>query len=90
MTVEFETREQELRARAIAQLEKKREFYGHALVFLVVNGLLILTWALTGAGFFWPMFPLAGWGIGLFFHGLDVYGGEPSEDRIRTEMDRLR
>jgi hypothetical protein len=33
--------------------------------FLAVNLLLIAIWALTGAGYFWPVWPLLGWGFGL-------------------------
>jgi pyruvate/2-oxoacid:ferredoxin oxidoreductase alpha subunit len=41
-------------------------------------------------GFYWPMFPLLGWGIGVAFHAWDVYAPEkPPEDRIRREMERL-
>jgi len=29
--------------------------------------------AITPGGFYWPMFPLLGWGIGLAFHVWDVY-----------------
>jgi hypothetical protein len=80
----------ELRERAVANLRRKREFLGHLTSYVAINGLLVLTWALTGAGFFWPMFPIVAWGIGLIFHGIDAYAGEPSEDRVRAEMDRLR
>ena len=27
--------------------------------------MLIVIWAATGAGYFWPIWPLLGWGIGL-------------------------
>src|SRR5919107_1933492 len=33
--------------------------------FVAVNLLLIVIWAATGAGYFWPIWPLLGWGIGL-------------------------
>ena len=33
--------------------------------FLAVNLVLIVIWAATGAGYFWPIWPLLGWGIGL-------------------------
>ena len=33
--------------------------------FIAVNLLLIVIWAATGAGYFWPIWPLLGWGIGL-------------------------
>lgn len=82
--------EEELRNEAVASLEAKREFKGHLLAYVLVNTLLIIIWAMTGAGFFWPIFPLLGWGIGMMFHAWDVYGSRPSEDEIRREMDRLR
>jgi hypothetical protein len=44
---------------------------------------------MTGAGFFWPVIPIIGWGIGLFFHGWDTFSGNPKEARIRREMERL-
>jgi hypothetical protein len=31
--------------------------------FLAVMALLIAIWALTGAGYFWPVWPLIGWGF---------------------------
>jgi len=37
--------------------------------FLAVNLLLIVIWAATGAGYFWPIWPLLGWGIGLMTPG---------------------
>jgi hypothetical protein len=33
--------------------------------FVAVNLMLIVIWAATGAGYFWPIWPLLGWGIGL-------------------------
>jgi len=33
--------------------------------FLAVNLVLIVIWAATGAGYFWPLWPLLGWGLGL-------------------------
>ena len=58
---------------------------------MLVNGFLIVLWAtVAGGGFFWPMFPIAGWGIGLIFHAWDVYKAEPTEAEITREMERLR
>jgi 2TM domain len=79
-----------LRDRAEASLKKKSEFWTHLLAYVVINGVIVAIWAMTGAGFFWPAFPIAGWGIGLVFHAWDVYVERPpSEERIRREMDRL-
>ena len=79
----------DLRARAIERLEHKREFWTHLAAYVLVNGGLIVIWAMTDAGFFWPVFPILGWGIGLFFHGWDTFAGGPKEARIRREMERL-
>ena len=83
--------EQQLRERALAVLKKKRDFTAHLLAYLVVNAMLVAIWYTTsGHGFFWPIFPIAGWGIGVFFQGWDVYRGGPTEEQIQREMQRLR
>jgi hypothetical protein len=40
----------------------------HATVFVAVQLMLVLTWAVTGLGYPWFVFPLAGWGVGLAAH----------------------
>jgi len=81
----------DLRQLAIVQLRKKRDLQAHLLAYIMVNLLLNGVWLLTSAGgFYWPIFPLLGWGIGIAFHAWDVYAPvNPREDRIRREMDRL-
>jgi len=39
-------------------------------VYAAVNCLLIVVWAISGAGYFWPLWPLLGWGLGLARHRL--------------------
>jgi uncharacterized membrane protein len=81
---------QDLRERAIDRLKQRRDFGAHLFVYLVVNAFLIGIWAVTGAGFFWPVFLLFGWGIGLVLHAWEVYWRKPlSEDQIRQEMERM-
>jgi hypothetical protein len=67
----------------------RSEFRAHLLAYVLVNAFLVAIWAATGAAFFWPVFLLAGWGIGVIFHGWDVHQRPPSEERIRREMERL-
>jgi class 3 adenylate cyclase len=40
----------------------------HATVYLLVNVLLVAIWAASGGGYFWPIWPILGWGIGLGCH----------------------
>ena len=79
----------DLREQAVKRLKDKRDFKAHLLAYVLVNTMLVAVWAMTGVGFFWPLFPLMGWGIGLAFHAWDVYGRPPTEERIRHEMELL-
>ena len=48
-------------------------------------------WAFTGAGFFWPVFPIVGWGIGVAVNAWEAFGPDPvTEERIRREIDRMQ
>ena len=85
------TYEETLRARAVKRWRKQRDFRIHLLRYLMVNGSLIVIWAVTGAGFFWPVFPIGAWGIGVAAAAWDAYSRDvPTETEIRREMDRLR
>ena len=90
MSVDTVTRDTDLRARALERLKKKRDFKLHLTMYVMANALLILVWVLTATGFFWPVIPLAGWGIGIVAHAWDTYGREPSEAQIRREIEQLR
>jgi 2TM domain len=81
-----------LRERAIKRLKKKRDFAGHLLVYFLVNTFIVSIWALTNVhGFFWPVFPLVGWGIGVIMNAWDVFRSEEfGEDEIRREVQRLQ
>jgi hypothetical protein len=84
-------REQELRKLAVSRLRKKRDFGTHIVVYAIVNAMLVAIWAITGAGFFWPIFPILGWGIGVAANAWDVYGRKPiTEDEVQRETERLR
>ncbi len=82
--------DERLREEARARLKKRSDFHAHLLVYVLVNTFLVIIWAMTGAGFFWPVFFIVGWGIGVVMNAWDVYREPPSEDQIRREMDRLR
>ena len=84
-------REQVLRDKAVRQLKKQRDFRSHVLIYILVNTFFVVIWLLTDPnGFFWPMFPIAGWGIGVIMNAWDVYGRqEITEQDIHREMDRL-
>jgi hypothetical protein len=92
--------EDELRERAVVRLKKRAQFRTHAITYVLVNLWHVVIWAViwatTGFGFFWPIFPAAGWGIGLAFDWWDVYRRNdrkpegPTEAQVRQEMGALR
>jgi hypothetical protein len=86
----MDVQDAELREQALTQLRKKRDFRAHVMAYVLVNAMLVVIWAVTSnGGFFWPMFSILGWGIGVFFNAWDVYTAPPTETQIRREMERL-
>ena len=56
------------------ELARKRvEFRRHLVVYFVIISILWMIWFLTGAGYIWPIWPMAGWGIGVIFHYMFEY-----------------
>jgi hypothetical protein len=91
MTVHDTADEHALHDEAVRHLKKRRDFYTHLVVYFLVNGFLVVIWAFTTMpGFFWPVFPIFGWGIGVVMNAWDVFGrSEIREEDIRREMERL-
>jgi|SRR5215471_6511508 len=85
-----DTREQAAHDRAVTQLKKRRDFRGHVLVYVLVNAFLVAIWALSDDhGFFWPVFPIAGWGIGVVMNAWDVYWRpQITEEDVQREIER--
>jgi hypothetical protein len=82
--------ESTLRDRAVRRLKKRRDFFAHLLIFVLVNTFLVVIWAVTSGGFFWPIFPLVGWGIGVVMNAWDVWrGDEFSDEEIAREIHRM-
>jgi hypothetical protein len=90
MTTNTAPPDTDLRRRAIDRLRKKRGLSAHLLAYITVNLLLAGIWlATTPDGFYWPVIPLLGWGIGVAFNIWDVYSPLPDEKRIEREMRRM-
>jgi hypothetical protein len=60
-----------------AVVKHRRDLGRHVAAFVVVNLFLIAIWAASGAGYFWPIWPLLGWGLGLASHGSERFLGRP-------------
>ena len=84
--------EEDLRKQALERVKKRRDFWPHLLVYLMVNTLLVVVWAMTSSGgFFWPVFPIAGWGIGIVMHAWDAFWRTGiTEEDIDREVARMQ
>ena len=85
--------EEQIYEQAKQRVEARKGFFVHLIVYICVNILLIIIWAfVAGAGFPWFIFPLAGWGIGLLFHGLGVFvfGKKSDSAAIEKEVEKIR
>jgi Domain of unknown function (DUF1707)/2TM domain len=70
----------------------RRQLYASVGSYVTTNATLVIIWALTGAGSFWPIWVIAFWGIALIaqaWHMLGPGGGEEEpEDRHRRRRRR--
>ena len=83
----------ELRRLAIRRADMRLAFRSHLFAYVIVNGGMVVIWGLTSFGhYFWPIWPMMGWGIGLAAHAATVYmEGENMRDRmIEEELEKLR
>ena len=53
----------------------RHSFKTHLTFYLLVNVLLIGIWAAAGGGYFWPVWVILGWGIGVAAHGAPLVAG---------------
>jgi hypothetical protein len=80
---------QDRREAAVKRVKAPRDFKTHVAAYVIVNLFLIGIWALGDRGFFWPIWVMLAWGIGLAFNAWDVYFRKPiSEEEIQQEMER--
>jgi hypothetical protein len=64
---------EEYRPGKLRRLEE-RAFQAHAVTYFLVNLMLVGIWLATGAGYFWPIWPIMGWGVGFGMHGWWTHG----------------
>jgi hypothetical protein len=78
--------------RAKARVEARLGFYRHAMIYVAVNLFLIFVNLRREPGHLWFQWPLLGWGIGLFWHGWNVYSyrwnSARKDQMIQREMER--
>ncbi|MDI5887843.1 2TM domain-containing protein [Flavobacterium sp. LB2P84] len=80
--------------KAKKQVEEIKSFYGNLIAYIVINiGLMILN-LVTSPNHLWFFWPLIGWGLGVFFHGLKAFNFSPflgrdwEQQKIKEFMDK--
>lgn len=80
----------QLRAEALKRLQARKDFRTHVTVYLAVLGLLVGIWLVSGAGYFWPVWPAMGWGLAVVLHGASLaWDKEPTEAEIDAQARRI-
>ena len=81
-----------IRRRVETQLNKRKEFSIHLVVFVLVIALQWIIYGLTNIfGFPWPLLVMFGWGAGLAAHAIETYytTGERARNRLEAIHDEL-
>lgn len=79
------------RAEARSRLVDRRRIVYDVVSYLVINAFLVVVWLITGGGYFWPGWVMAGWGIFLALHAWDVFWRRPvTEADVDREISRGR
>ena len=86
--------EEEIYEVAKKRVKDKKDFYVHLTIYLIVNSIVVLTWALTSGGYPWFVWFLGPWGIGIVFHFLGVFvfptSAEKEKKAIEKEAEKIR
>ena len=70
---------------------ERKQRRGDFAAYVVINLFLIGVWAVTGFGYFWPGWVLAGWGVLLALDAWNVYFRRPlTEEDIERELRHQR
>ena len=58
---------------AINYVRDLKGFYSHLIKYVAVIVMLFVINLTTNPGYIWAIWPMLGWGVGVFFHGLNVF-----------------
>jgi signal transduction histidine kinase len=67
---------------------RRRILHSHAVVYALVMTFLVFIWLTTGAGYFWPQWAIAGWGLLLALHAWFAGGRRAGMLGPETQPDR--
>lgn len=80
------------------RVEEKKKFYRHLSTYVVMSIFFYMINYLSNPGHWWFYWPMLGWGVGLAFHYVNIFGipglveemsPEWEEKQIQAELRRL-
>jgi hypothetical protein len=92
--MEINYNEQERYYQAKKRVEEIKGFYGNLIAYIVFNGFFLVLNLITSPDHLWFFWPLLGWGLGVFFHGMKVFNYTPffnknwEERKIQEYMEK--
>ncbi len=88
-----DTNHQDLRAHAVARLRARQGDWWQLGGSVVAALVMVVIWALTGMGYFWPVWPIAFIVLALILGAVRTWGPGSSglsESQIQDEMRKLQ
>jgi 2TM domain len=74
---------------AATQMQRWRDFGSQVFAYVIGNSVFIVIWAVQGKGFFWPIYPLLVWGLGLSVQHFNVViRGQITYEDVRRKLNR--
>jgi len=84
--------EDQLYEEARKRVKEKKDFYNGLATYLIVNGVLVIIWALSGQGHRWFLWPLGIWGVFVLgdFIKIFVIGQRSDHEAVEKEAEKIR
>lgn len=86
--------EEERYYQAKKRVDQIKGFYGNLISYIIFNIFFLVFNLVTSPNALWFYWPLLWWGVGVFFHGMRVFGYYPffskdwEERKIKDLMDK--
>ena len=68
------------------RIKRRRASWSQAVTFGVITVVLVVIWALTGAGFFWPAFVMLGFAVALAAQARRAFAHDVTDADIDREL----
>jgi hypothetical protein len=71
------------------QARRRQSFYRSLAIYLAVNAMMVGIWLFSGGGYFWPIWIILGWGVGIVAQGVGAFGpGAGLDDHDERRRDQ--